>query len=105
MAKWTKEGWSNGPVGHPWSFWTGGPHSGTLRNMLEHFDTPPENPELFRNPEITLPYIKLYLWTIPELLVISSISSETPNNIRTPTHIPVSCLLYTSPSPRDGLLS
>src|SRR5664279_2987444 len=52
MTAWTKEGLSNGPVGHPWSFWTGGLHSGTFRNLLEHSDTLPENPELFRNPEI-----------------------------------------------------
>ena len=36
--------------------------------------------------------MNLYIRTIPELLVMSKISSETPNNIRTPTHIPVSTL-------------
>ena len=69
-------------MGHPWSLGTGGPHYGTLRNLLEHSDTLPKNPELFRNPEINLPYINLYLRTLPELLVISRILPGTPNNLR-----------------------
>ena len=40
------------------------------------------DPETFRCPFNNFPYIKLYLRTIPELLVTSGISSGTPNNIR-----------------------
>src|SRR3954470_11496025 len=39
-------------------------------------------PELFRCPYDNFPYINLYLRTVPELLVMSGISSGTPNNIR-----------------------
>ena len=39
-------------------------------------------PETFRCPYDSFPYINLYLRTIPELLVMSEISSGTPNNIR-----------------------
>ena len=39
-------------------------------------------PEFTRWPKLDFLYIILYLWTIPELLVTSGISSETPNNIR-----------------------
>ena len=39
-------------------------------------------PEPFRNPKTTFLYMKLYLRTLPELLVISRILSGTPNNLR-----------------------
>ena len=42
----------------------------------------------FPNLECDFPYMNLILRTIPELLVMSWIPSETPNNIRTPFHIP-----------------
>jgi hypothetical protein len=42
----------------------------------------------FPNLEYDFPYLNLILRTIPELLVMSWIPSETPNNIRTPFHIP-----------------
>ena len=41
-----------------------------------------EKPKLLPEPEQQLPYINLYLRTIPVLLVTSGISSGTPNNIR-----------------------
>ena len=41
----------------------------------------------FPNTNTIIPYIKLYLRTIPEFLVMSTISSGTPNNIRLPTCI------------------
>ena len=44
----------------------------------------------FWNPsgvQTLLSHIKLYLRTIPEFLVMSMISSGTPNNIRSPTYI------------------
>ena len=40
------------------------------------------DPETFRCPFNNFPYIKIYLRTIPELLVTSRIPSGTPNNIR-----------------------
>ena len=52
---------------------------GTFRNLLESSGTLPEFPKLFRNPGNHFPYMKLYLRTRPELLVMSRISSETPN--------------------------
>ena len=39
-------------------------------------------PKTFRCPYDNFPYINLHLWTIPELLVTSGISSGTPNNIQ-----------------------
>src|SRR5215216_3058086 len=44
-------------------------------------------PELFRRPNTLIPYINLYLQTIPEFLVMSVISSGTPNNIWSQTYI------------------
>ena len=41
----------------------------------------------FQRPNTIIPYIKLYLWTIPKFLVMSVILSGTPNNIRLPTYI------------------
>ena len=38
-------------------------------------------------PNHIIQYMNLYLRTIPELLVMSVISSGTPNNIRSPTYI------------------
>jgi hypothetical protein len=37
---------------------------------------------------VNFPYMNLILWTIPKLLVMFWIPSETSNNIRTPYHIP-----------------
>src|SRR3954454_3800749 len=59
-----------------------------FRNLLESPIQYRKNPELFRNPKIVFPYMNLYLRTIPKLLVMSQIQSETPNNIRSPSHIP-----------------
>ena len=59
-----------------------GPHHGTLRNLLETPIQCRKIPELFRNPKINFPYMKLYLRTIPKLLVTSWIPSETPNKLR-----------------------
>ena len=47
-----------------------------------------KNPELFRNLEINFPYMNLILRTILDLLVMSWIPSETPNKLRSPSHIP-----------------
>jgi hypothetical protein len=44
-------------------------------------------PKLFRCPNTIVLYINLYLSTISRLLVMSVISSGTPNNIRSPNHI------------------
>ena len=55
--------------------------SGNIRNPFRWI------PEPFRRSNTIIPYIKLYLWTIPEFLVMSMISSGTPNNIRLPTYI------------------
>ena len=44
-------------------------------------------PKLFRCPNTIVLYIILYLSTISRLLIMSVISSETPNNIRSPNHI------------------
>src|SRR3990170_5418534 len=44
-------------------------------------------PEHFRCPNTIIQYINLYLSTISILLVMSVISSGTPNNIRSPKHI------------------
>ena len=43
--------------------------------------------EHFRCPNTIVLYINLYLSTISRLLVMSVISSGTPNNIRSPNHI------------------
>src|SRR4051812_16204509 len=49
-------------------------------------------------PEIKhyYPHINLYFRTIPEFLVISVISSKTPNNIRSPTYITHSTISATN---------
>ena len=47
-------------------------HSGFLRNHPEHF----------RCPNIVVQYINLYVLTISRLLVMSVITSRTPNNLR-----------------------
>ena len=44
-------------------------------------------PKLFRCPNTIVLHINLYLSTISRLLVMSMISSGTPNNIRSPNHI------------------
>ena len=44
------------------------------------------HPEHFRCPNIIVLYMNLYLSTISRLLIMSVISSGTPNNIRTPNH-------------------
>ena len=44
-------------------------------------------PKHFRCPNTIVIYINLYLSIISRLLVISVISSGTPNNIRSPNHI------------------
>ena len=44
-------------------------------------------PKHFRCPNTIVLYINLYLSTISRLLVMSVISSGTPNNIRSPKHI------------------
>src|SRR3989337_535821 len=44
-------------------------------------------PKHFRCPNTIVLYINLYLSTILRLLVMSVISSGTPNNIRSPNHI------------------
>ena len=43
-----------------------------LQNHLEHF----------RCPNIAIQYINIYVSTISRLLVMSVITSETPNNLR-----------------------
>ena len=43
-------------------------------------------PEPFRCPNTTFQYINLYLSTISRLLVMSVISSRTPNKLRSPKH-------------------
>ena len=63
---------------------TSGPHPGTPEPSRTFPVRYPKNPELFRNPKNTFPYMNLYLQTIPELLVTSWIPSETPNNSSTP---------------------
>ena len=44
-------------------------------------------------PNHIIQYMNLYLWTIPELLDMSVISSGTPNNIWSPTYITI-IILY-----------
>ena len=55
--------------------------SGNIRNPFRWI------PEPFRRLNTIIPYINLYLRTIPEFLVMSVIISGTPNNIRSPTYI------------------
>src|SRR6266511_1569668 len=47
----------------------------------------PVPPKHFRCPNTIVLYMNLYLSTISRLLVMSVISSRTPNNIRSPNHI------------------
>src|SRR3989337_1752038 len=47
----------------------------------------PNHSEPFRCPNIAFQYINLYLSTISRLLVMSVISSRTPNNLRSSNHI------------------
>ena len=66
-----------------WDVRDSGPHHGTHRNISGK--TPIQYrliPEPFRNPKTTFLYMKLYLRTLSELLVISRILSGTPNNLR-----------------------
>ena len=44
-------------------------------------------PELIRCPNNIVQYIDLYVSTISRLLVMSAISSGTPNNLRSSNHI------------------
>ena len=61
----------------------GWPHPVGPRDPSGGPGTIPITPKLVPMPEIALHiYMILYLWTIPELLVTSGISSGTPNNIR-----------------------
>ena len=66
------------PIGplRPITSWGGGPvtlrHSGFIGNYPEHF----------RCPNNMVQYINLYVSTILRLLVMSVISSGTPNNLR-----------------------
>src|SRR5215216_1412440 len=64
--------------------WTSGP----LRNPPKPSRSFPvqyrKNCIFFWNPKYDFPYINLYLSTIPRLLVMSGISSGTPNNIWLP---------------------
>ena len=46
-----------------------------------------DTPEPFRCPNTTFQYINLYLSAISRLLVMSMISSGTPNKLRSPKHI------------------
>ena len=59
--------------------------SGTFRNLLE---SPYKYSGTFPNLENDPQYMNLIPRTIPDLLVMSRIQSETLNNIRSPTHIP-----------------
>ncbi len=59
--------------------------SRTFRNLLE---SPYKHSGTFPNLENDPQYTNLILRTISDLLVMSRIQSETPNNIRSPTHIP-----------------
>jgi hypothetical protein len=70
------------PSGPCWSSGIGGPHYGTLRNLLE---PPVQYRKILNfsgNPENDFPYMYLILRTIPDLLVTSWIPSETPNKVR-----------------------
>ena len=52
------------------------------RNPFGGPGTIPITPETFPTTELDFPYINLHLRTILEILVMSRISSETPNNFR-----------------------
>ena len=53
---------------------------------LRYSEKYPNHSEPFRYPNIAFQYINLYLSTISRLLVMSVISSGTPNNLRSPKH-------------------
>ena len=54
---------------------------------LRYSEKYPNHSESFRSPNIFVQYIDLYVSTILRLLVMSMISSGTPNNIQSPNHI------------------
>ena len=54
---------------------------------LRYSEKYPNHSEPFRCPNIAFQYIDLYLSTILRLLVISVISSRTPNKLRSSNHI------------------
>src|SRR3954466_7405970 len=60
------------------------PECRTFRNLLEHSRWKHRNH--YPTQKHDFPYMNLILRTIPDLLVISRIPSETPNNIRSLTH-------------------
>ena len=63
-------------------------YSDLFRMILESSTTFHKCTGPFPNLECDFLYMNLILRTIPKLLVMSWIPSETPNNIRTPFHIP-----------------
>ena len=64
------------PPGDRW------PHPVDPRDPSGGPGTIPVTPKLSRWPKLHFLYIILHLWTIPELLMTSRISSGTPNNFR-----------------------
>ena len=87
--------WGGGPKWRPSPLGADSPPlsaHGALRDRWPHPVDPrdpsggpgtiPITPKLSRWPKLDFLYIILYLWTIPELLVTSGISSGTPYNIR-----------------------
>ena len=60
------------------------PECRTFRNLLEHSRWKHRNHS--PTPKQDFPYMNLILRTIPDLLLISRIPSETPNNIRSLNH-------------------
>ena len=63
-----------------------GPTGGTHRNLLEPSRTFQKNPELSETQNFDFPYMNLILRTLPDLIVMSWIPSETPNKLRSPNH-------------------
>ena len=57
--------------------------TGTLPVVPVHYRVAPK---LSRWPKLDFLYINLHLRTIPELLMMSGISSGTPNNFRVSTY-------------------
>ena len=74
------------------------PNPGPSRTFLlepsETFHKIPEPSRHFRNNSRTFQYMNLILRTIPDLLVISRIPSETPNKLRSPKLISDNSLIY-----------
>ena len=64
----------------------------SLLEPSKTFQNIPDYSGTFRNNSRTFQYMNLILRTIPDLLVMSWIPSETPNNLRSPSHILVSTL-------------